>query len=110
MDEDTILLILAAIGALVAIIVYVCKVEYHFKYLKVFYPERLGRYKSRAHAQSKFFFAPDLDIELLLPFFVEKDGIPTDKIESITKLKRRIKNSLIIFWMTAIIVMILTMI
>jgi hypothetical protein len=97
MSRDAILII-SVIGLLLFIVAYACKIEYHFQYLKIFFPERLGRYKSRAHAQRKFMFAPDIDFQLFIPFFFEKDLVVKDQDEKIVRLKKRIRNSLLIIW------------
>src|SRR5688572_17725089 len=100
MNLDNLFLVLGIITTLVLLISYVCKIEYHFKYLKIFYPDRLGKYKSRTDAQLRFFFAPDIDFELMIPIFIEKDEVKADQKEILNRLKRKIKNSLLTFWTT----------
>lgn len=96
--SNSVALIVSIVGLFLFIVAYACKVEYHFQYLKIFFPERLGQYKSRAHAQRKFMFAPDIDFQLFIPFFFEKDLIVKDQSEKIIRLKKRIRNSLLIIW------------
>jgi hypothetical protein len=102
MSREMVLIIFVT-GFVLFIVAYICKIEYHFQYLKIFFPERLGQYKSRADAQRKFMFAPDIDFELLLPFFFEKDIPLNDQQRKIIRLKKRIKYSLLIVWIEVLV-------
>jgi hypothetical protein len=53
----------------------------------------------------QFFFAPDIDFELMIPFFFEKKEVPAGQTERINRLKRKIKNSLLTFWTTIALVL-----
>jgi hypothetical protein len=89
----------------ILLILFALKIEYHFSYFKILYPDRLNKYSSFVDSQTRF--SPkitDIKIEAFLPYFtgrrkdLEKDNYKLNRLATkIITTCRLINLDLMIF-------------